>query len=155
MRCSCAGISPRRIGSCPSGKTACFAVVARMRHSRVLPAASITHGRSLPLQSQPDTTKPMNPRKLQPSGDHVLIQYADAALSVSVATESSPRDKKPSAAKVIAVGPGREGADGTTVPLGLKVGERVFVDRTCGIKIRLNRQSYAVVRKRDLISSRP
>jgi chaperonin GroES len=62
-------------------------------------------------------------------------------------------EEKPSAAKVIAVGPGRENADGTTIPLGLKVGERVFVDRTCGVKIRLNRQSYAVVRKHDLIAS--
>ena len=95
----------------------------------------------------------MNPRKLQPSGDHVLIQYADAALSVSVASAPPSGGKQPSVAKVIAVGPGREGADGTTVPLGLKVGERVFVDRTCGIRIRLNRQSYAVVRKRDLITS--
>lgn len=97
----------------------------------------------------------MNPRKLQPSGDHVLIQYADAALSVCVTSDASQGEKKPSVAKVIAVGPGRERADGTTIPLGLKVGERVFVDRTCGIKIRLNRQSYAVVRKRDLIASRP
>jgi co-chaperonin GroES (HSP10) len=97
----------------------------------------------------------MTPRKLQPSGDHVLIQYTDAARAVSVTSNSSRAGKKPSVARVIAVGPGREGADGTTIPLGLKIGEQVFVDRTCGIKIRLNRQSYAVVRKRDLIASRP
>lgn len=92
----------------------------------------------------------MTNRKLQPSGDHVLIQYADAS---SVRTTDAPRHAgKPSVAKVIAVGPGCEGADGNTVPLGLKVGGKVFVKRTCGIKIRLNRQSYTVVRQHDLIA---
>jgi co-chaperonin GroES (HSP10) len=91
----------------------------------------------------------MTNRKLQPSGDHVLIQYAEAPTA---RTTNAPRHAgKPSVAKVIAVGPGREGADGNTVPLGLKVGEKVFVQRTCGIRIRLNRRSYTVVRKHDLI----
>ena len=92
----------------------------------------------------------MTNRKLQPSGDHVLIQYAETS---SVRTTDAPRHAgKASIAKVIAVGPGREGADGNTVPLGLKVGEKVFVKRTCGIRIRLNRRSYTVVRQHDLIA---
>jgi chaperonin GroES len=94
-------------------------------------------------------------RKLQPSGDHILIQYADGARAQTASAKIAARPKgKKSAAKVIAVGPGREAADGSVTPLGLKVGQRVFVKRACGIKIRLNRQSYAVIRKRDLVAAR-
>jgi chaperonin GroES len=95
----------------------------------------------------------MTHRKLQPSGDHILIKYAMASRAKSrPATPVARRKEKGSVAKVIAVGPGREAADGTTIPLGLKVGQRVFVDRSRGIKIRLNRQNYAVIRKDDLVS---
>jgi co-chaperonin GroES (HSP10) len=90
----------------------------------------------------------MNHRKLQPSGDHILIQYAEPASNPAAAP-----DKPASRARVIAVGPGKTGADGHTVPLGLKVGQKVFVDRTSGIKIRLNRQSYAVIRQHDLLKA--
>jgi co-chaperonin GroES (HSP10) len=91
-------------------------------------------------------------RKLQPSSDHILIQYADAMRADVV--ESNPQPDSRSAARIIAVGPGRTGADGNTIPLGLKVGECVYVNGTRGVRIRLNRQSYAVVRKRDLVGLR-
>ena len=91
-------------------------------------------------------------RKLQPSGDHILIQYADAPQSgVAVATISR-RKQKASPARVVAVGPGQAGADGNVIPLGLKVAERVLVDRTCGVRIKLKRQSYAVIRQGDLVA---
>ena len=89
-------------------------------------------------------------RKLQPSGDHILIRYADTPRT-DLAEPSPSRADQRSAARVIAVGPGRPDADGNTVPLGLKVGERVYVDGMCGVKIRLNRRRYAVVRESDLI----
>ena len=94
-------------------------------------------------------------RKLQPSGDHILIKYAVTSRAKSrLPSPLARRKEKASVAKVIAVGPGRETADGTVIPLGLKVGQRVFVNRSCGIKIRLNRQSYAVIRKDDLVGTR-
>jgi len=93
-------------------------------------------------------------RKLQPSGDHILIKYADTSVAKNQPDKLVRREKrKSSVAKVVAVGPGRAKADGSTVPLGLKVGQRVFVGSACGIKIRLNRQSYTVIRKRDLVST--
>ena len=94
----------------------------------------------------------MNPRKLQPSGDHILIKYADATPATRRSGKVVRMPKQKSAvARVVAVGPGREQADGSTIPLGLKVGQRVFVDGARGIKIRLNRRSYTVIRKRDLV----
>jgi chaperonin GroES len=95
----------------------------------------------------------MTHRKLQPSGDHILIQYAPTA-TLEASLPKAPRTAgSPSIAKVIAVGPGSAGADGNMIPLGLKVGEKIFVDQTRGVRIRLNRQSYAVIRKRDLIAA--
>jgi chaperonin GroES len=94
----------------------------------------------------------MTHRKLQPSGDHILIKYAIATRGrTRPAKPVARRKEKAAVAKVIAVGPGSEAADGTVIPLGLKVGQRVFVNRSCGIKIRLNRKSYAVIRKDDLV----
>jgi co-chaperonin GroES (HSP10) len=94
----------------------------------------------------------MNSRKLQPSGDHILIKYAEAATATRRLGKVVRVPKQKSAvARVIAIGPGRERADGSTIPLGLKVGQRVFVDGARGIRIRLNRQSYTVIRKRDLV----
>ena len=91
----------------------------------------------------------MSHRKLQPSGDHILIRFAAAARAVA-----RRRGTKPSAAKVIAVGPGKETSDGNVIPLGLKVGEKIFVERGRGIKIRLHRQNYAVIRKQDLVEAK-
>jgi len=96
----------------------------------------------------------MTSRKLQPSGDHILIQFARAARAVAQANASRRRKATASPAKVIAVGPGKESADGNVIPLGLKVGERILVERGRGIKIRLHRQNYAVIRKQDLVESR-
>ncbi|MGH7957838.1 MAG: co-chaperone GroES family protein [Opitutaceae bacterium] len=93
----------------------------------------------------------MTHRKLQPSGDHILIQYADATRARAAGPGTSRRKEKASVAKVIAVGPGQEGADGSMIPLGLKVGEKVFVNRSRGVLIKLNRRSYAVIRKHDLV----
>jgi chaperonin GroES len=94
----------------------------------------------------------MTHRKLQPSGDHILIKYAIASRAKTRRVVVAARRKEKAAvAKVIAVGPGCEAADGTMIPLGLKVGQHVFVNRSCGIKIRLNRKSYAVIRKNDLV----
>src|SRR4051794_26627047 len=94
----------------------------------------------------------MNSRKLQPSGDHILIKYTDAAKATRRFGNVVRRPKPQSAvARVVAIGPGRERADGSTIPLGLKVGQRVFVDGARGIKIRLNRRNYTVIRKRDLV----
>ena len=94
----------------------------------------------------------MTHRKLQPAGDHILIKYADAKdTKRRSATVSSSSKSKKSAAKVISFGPGREAADGSMIPLDLKVGQRIFVRRACGVKIRLNRQSYAVIRQDDLM----
>ena len=96
----------------------------------------------------------MNHRKLQPSGDHILIKYADTSLGKNQPGKRvCLAEQKSAAARVVAVGPGRAKADGSTVPLGLKVGQRVFVASACGIKIRLNRESYTVIRKRDLVGT--
>jgi chaperonin GroES len=94
----------------------------------------------------------MNHRKLQPSGDHILIKYAeDAPAKGSPGKVVRMPKQKSSVAKVVAVGPGRERADGSMIPLGLKVGQRVVVVSSCGIRICLNRQNYTVIRKRDLV----
>ena len=97
---------------------------------------------------------PTTPRKLQPSGDHILIRYAEAVRPSPKPIDATAKIKLHSAAKVIAVGPGHEGADGNRIPLGLKVGERIVVRRACGIKIRLHRRNYAVIRRQDLVESR-
>jgi co-chaperonin GroES (HSP10) len=91
-------------------------------------------------------------RKLQPSGDHILIQYADAPQAAVAVARRSRRKLKASPARVIAVGPGEAGADGSVIPLGLKVGERILVDRTCGVRITLKQQNYAVIRQSDLVA---
>ena len=107
----------------------------------------------VPLTSTTVIVGPMTHRKLQPSGDHILIQFADAARAQAVASGRRKRKKNASPAKVIAVGPGHTGADGNRIPLGLKVGEKILVDQACGVRIKLNRQSYAVIRKRDLVEA--
>ena len=91
-------------------------------------------------------------RKLQPSGDHILIQYADAPQTGVAVANVSRRKVKAARARVVAVGPGQAGADGNVIPLGLKVGERILVDRACGVRIKLKRQSYAVIRQGDLVA---
>jgi len=88
----------------------------------------------------------MTNRKLQPSGDHVLIQFSDGALTASAPIA------RPASAKIIAIGPECVAATGAS-RRGLKVGEQVFVDRARGVRIRLKQQSYTVVRQRDLIAA--
>ena len=85
--------------------------------------------------------------KLQPSGDRILIQYA----GLPGASREKRTRMGSAAARVVAVGPGQEGKDGHRVPIGVKVGQRVVVKNARGISIRLNRQSYALIRATDVV----
>src|SRR5688500_12226657 len=97
----------------------------------------------------------MSPRKLQPSRDHVLVKYKEDTSGTG--TKSTPTRAAAAesrlAAMVIAIGPGRKGRNGAVAPVPVSVGDRIFVNKTRGIAIRLKNRNYAVVRARDLINA--
>jgi chaperonin GroES len=95
----------------------------------------------------------MSPRKLQPSRDHVLVKYKEDASGTKDTPMRAAAAEPRLAAMVIAIGPGRKGRNGAIAPVPVSVGDRIFVNKTHGIAIRLKNRSYAVVRARDLIDA--
>jgi chaperonin GroES len=91
--------------------------------------------------------------KLQPSRDHVLIQYRDDKRGSAEASVRQPVVEPRLPAMVIAIGPGRKGRNGKVTPLRLSIGDRILVDKSRGIAIRLKDRSYAVIRERDLCAA--
>jgi len=57
--------------------------------------------------------------------------------------------RKPSA-EVVAVGPGPRNRKGETIPMTLKVGDRVLLGRNQGVEITLEGESYQIMREGDI-----
>lgn len=53
--------------------------------------------------------------------------------------------KKPSEGRVVAVGSGRRLEDGTVVPLGVKVNDKVVYSRYGGTEVTLNGKEYVIL----------
>ena len=90
--------------------------------------------------------------KLVPLSDRVVLQQVEAEETTkSGIILSSAAQEKPLEAKVLAVGPGGI-VDGKEVKMQVKVGQKVIYSKYAGTEVKLDGETYIVVRESDILA---
>lgn len=98
-------------------------------------------------------TKQQVPTKLQPLGNRVLLKRLEQEekLRGGIVLPDSAK-KKQEQAEVIAIGTGKKDKDGKLMPVPVKVGDIVLIEKYSGQEVTLNDQEYVIARTDDLIA---
>ncbi len=91
--------------------------------------------------------------KLQPIGNRVLVQRLEAeeTLKGGLIVPDTAK-KKQETAKVVAVGSGKTDKNGKTIPLPVKVGDTILMDKYSGQEVTLDDEEYVILRSDDIIA---
>lgn len=91
--------------------------------------------------------------KIKPLSNRVLVQRLDAEDTVAggIILPDSAKQKQESA-KVIAVGPGQKDSKGDLIPVPVKEGDIVLMDKYAGQEIDLDGEQYHILRSDDIIA---
>lgn len=60
--------------------------------------------------------------------------------------------KKQETAEVVAVGPGATAKDGKIIPVPVKVGEKILIEKYSGQEVTLDDEEYVIVKGDDIIA---
>ena len=107
-----------------------------------------------PNPPTPLKKNPSHPARLTitPVGDRILIEHVEDKEQIrgGVIIPDSAKEK-PQEATVVALGRGRRGKDGEVFPFEVKVGDKVLVAKYGSAEVKLNGQTYTLVREDDLL----
>lgn len=90
---------------------------------------------------------------LKPLGNRVLAQRLEAneTLKGGIIIPDSAK-KKQETAKVIAVGPGKKTDDGKLIPVPVKVGETILMDKYAGQEVTIDDEEYILIKADDIVA---
>ncbi len=88
----------------------------------------------------------------RPLGNRVLIRRLAAEEKKGGILLPDAAKKKQEQAEVVAIGSGVKDKNGQLIPLFVKVGDIVLMEKYSGQEITLNDQEYVIVRADDLIA---
>ena len=90
---------------------------------------------------------------LKPLGNRILAQRLEAAETMKggIILPDSAK-KKQETAKVMAVGDGKKLDDGKVIPVPVKVGDLILMDKYSGQEVTLNDEEYVIVKADDIIA---
>ena len=90
--------------------------------------------------------------KLKPLADRVIIKQIEAEETTkSGIILSTAAQEKPQLFEVIAVGPGGI-VDGNKVEMSVKVGDRVITGKYSGTEVKVDNETYTIVRQNDILA---
>jgi chaperonin GroES len=90
---------------------------------------------------------------LKPLRDRVVvkpIEKEEMTKSGIVLPETAK--EKPQEGKVIAVGSGRINSEGKTIPLEVKVGDKVIYSKYGGSEVKIDDEEYLILREDDILA---
>lgn len=90
---------------------------------------------------------------LRPLGNRVLLRRLDAeeTLKGGIILPDSAK-KKQEQAEVIAIGTGKTDKNGQLIPMPVKVGDIVLMEKYSGQEINLDDQDYVILKADDLVA---
>jgi len=90
--------------------------------------------------------------KIQPLGDRVLVRVLEAEEKTKggIVLPDTAKEK-PQQAEVVAVGKGRV-QDGKTVPLEVKVGDRILFGKYSGTELAVEGEEYLMLKEEDIVA---
>ncbi|MES2273682.1 MAG: co-chaperone GroES [Chlamydiota bacterium] len=90
---------------------------------------------------------------LKPLGNRVLAQRLEPQemMKGGIILPDSAK-KKQETAKVVAVGPGKRLDDGKTLPVPVKVGDVILMDKYSGQEVTIDDEEYMILKADDIIA---
>jgi len=89
---------------------------------------------------------------VKPLGDRVLIQtIEEKEIKQGGIIIPDSAKEKPQEAQVIALGTGKTDDNGNKVEFTVKVGDRVLISKYGGTEIKVDGESYLIVREDDIL----
>jgi chaperonin GroES len=89
---------------------------------------------------------------LRPLNDRVVLKQLEAEETTAGGIILTTKEQeKPQEAEVIAVGPGSV-VDGKTVPVSVKVGEKVVYSKYAGMEVKQGGETYIIVKDSDILA---
>jgi len=90
--------------------------------------------------------------KIQPLGDRVLVKPVEAKESKrgGIIIPDTAKEK-PQEGEIVAVGKGKTTEDGKTLPMDVKVGDRILYGKYSGNEIKLDDQDYLIMHQEDIL----
>jgi len=97
-----------------------------------------------------ETSKKMT---LKPLGNRVLVQRLEQeeTLKGGILLPDTAK-KKQETAKVVAIGTGNTTADGKVIPIAVKVGDTVLMDKYSGQEVTISDEEFVILRADDIIA---
>ncbi|OQX87974.1 MAG: co-chaperone GroES [Candidatus Omnitrophica bacterium 4484_70.2] len=91
--------------------------------------------------------------KIKPLGDRVLIRPCEEKEKTKggIVLPDTAKER-PQEGEIVAVGEGRRTDDGKTVPLSLKVGDKVLYGKYSGTEITVDGEEYLIMREEDVLA---
>lgn len=91
--------------------------------------------------------------RLRPLGNRVIVRRLESEekLRGGILLPENAK-KKQEQAEVIAVGPGKLDKNGTVVPLPVKVGDVILMEKYSGQNVTIDDQEYVIVKADELIA---
>ncbi len=92
-------------------------------------------------------------QQLSPLGNRVLASRIEQeeVLKGGIILPDAAK-KKQEMAVVIAVGPGLLNKEGKTLPMPVKIGDKILMDKYAGQEITLDDEEYVIIRSDDIIA---
>ena len=92
-------------------------------------------------------------RAIRPMGDRVLVKSLEAQETIKggIIIPDTAKEK-PQEGEVLAVGPGRVTDDGKTIPMEVKVGDKVVYAKYGGTEIKDDDDELLILRESDILA---
>ena len=89
---------------------------------------------------------------VRPLGDRVLVQpLEEAEVKKGGIIIPDTAKEKPQEGKVIALGTGKRDDEGNLIPFVVKAGDKVLVSKYGGTEIKIDGESYLIMREDDIL----
>ncbi len=90
---------------------------------------------------------------LKPLGNRVLAKRLEQEekLKGGIILPDTAK-KKQETAQVVAVGPGNTDKDGKLIPVGVKVGDTILMDKYSGQEVTLDNEDFVILRADDIVA---
>ena len=90
---------------------------------------------------------------IKPLADRVVIEMTEAEETTkSGIILSGSAKEKPQIAEIVAVGTGKVTEDGKTVPMTVKVGDKVLSSKYAGTEVKVDGVEYIIIRQDDILA---
>lgn len=102
--------------------------------------------------NQKDSKKRL-PVKFQPLGNRVLVRRLEAqeTFKGGIILPDTAK-KKQEQAEVVAIGTGKKDKEGKLVPMPVKIGDIILMEKYSGQEVTLNDEEFVILRADDLIA---